>query len=284
MRSSIPLCLVAAGLSILPFVAHAGDTKVTDYPACTTPPGEAERKGAQGAFAAGEASFKEADYATAITYWKDAYRRDCTAHALLRNLATAFELKGDRAEAVHALETYLQRKPNDPEADAIRRRIKNLEEQLAASSAKSAPTASATPAAASAPAPSAATPPTTEPDRGAQPSQGGKSIAPWILTGAGGLATIAGVVVYLGGQSKVKDAENACPSHALCPGDVADKGNSGRRQETLGGVVAGVGLAAVAGGLVWHFVFDKGSTTQAKTTVAPSVGPGFAGVSVGTRF
>ena len=47
------------------------------------------------------------DYATAITYWRDAYRRDCTAHALLLNLARAFELKGDRAEAVNVARDIL---------------------------------------------------------------------------------------------------------------------------------------------------------------------------------
>src|SRR6267142_2506007 len=105
--------------------ALAADTK-TPFPPCTTTPTEADRKAAQGAFAAGQGSFNEADYATAITYWRDAYRRDCTAHLLLLNLARAFELKGDRAEAVTALETYLQRKPDAADSDQIRRRIENL--------------------------------------------------------------------------------------------------------------------------------------------------------------
>src|SRR4029079_4709600 len=99
------------------------------HPPCTTVPTEADRNAAQGAFAAGQGSFNEADYATAITYWRDAYRRDCTAHALLLNLARASELKSDRAEAVNALETYLQRKPEAPDADQIRRRIENLKTQ-----------------------------------------------------------------------------------------------------------------------------------------------------------
>src|SRR3954452_14522316 len=111
--------------------ALAADSKVS-FPPCTTAPTESDRKAAQGAFAAGQGSFNEADYATAITYWRDAYRRDCTAHALLLNLARAYELKSDRAEAVNALETYLQRKPEAPDADQIRRRIENLKSQMAA--------------------------------------------------------------------------------------------------------------------------------------------------------
>src|SRR4029078_4780750 len=101
------LTLSAAG-------ALAAYSKVS-FPPSTAAPTEADRKAAQGAFAAGQGSFNEADYATAITYWRDASRRDCTAHALLLNLARAYELKSDRAEAVNALETYLQRKPEAPD-------------------------------------------------------------------------------------------------------------------------------------------------------------------------
>ncbi|HEX9294566.1 MAG TPA: hypothetical protein VF881_01995, partial [Polyangiaceae bacterium] len=64
------------------------------------------------------------------------------------NLARAYELKSDRNEAVNALETYLQRKPDDPGADQIRRRIDNLKAQIAAS---------APPPAAATPVPAAAT-------------------------------------------------------------------------------------------------------------------------------
>src|SRR5882724_8428311 len=121
--------LVAGIISLSSTTAFAADTK-TPFPPCTTVPTESDRKAAQGAFAAGQGSFNEADYATAITYWRDAYRRDCTAHALLLNLARAYELKGERAEAVNALETYLQRKPDDPTAEQIQRRIKTLKDAM----------------------------------------------------------------------------------------------------------------------------------------------------------
>src|SRR4051812_19306817 len=127
-------CLVAGFVSLGAAAALAADSK-TPFPSCTTAPTEADRKAAQGAFAAGQGSFNEADYATAITYWRDAYRRDCTAHALLLNLARAYELKTDRAEAITSLETYLQRKPDAPDADQIKRRIENLKAQQASSAA-----------------------------------------------------------------------------------------------------------------------------------------------------
>src|SRR5687767_8104820 len=134
--------LLVGIISFSSAAAH-GEGSKTAFPPCTTTATEADRKAAQGAFAAGQGSFNEADYPTAITYWRDAYRRDCSAHALLLNLARAYELKGDRTEAINALETYLQRKPDAGDADQIRRRIENLKTQIAAAekSAAAAPPA-----------------------------------------------------------------------------------------------------------------------------------------------
>src|SRR5215831_7800867 len=129
MRFTFRGWLVMGIISFGSASALAADNK-TPFPPCTTAPTDADRKAAQGAFAAGQGSFNEADYPTAITYWRDAYRRDCTAHALLLNLARAYELKGDRPEAVNSLETYLQRKPDVPDGDQIRRRIDNLKSQM----------------------------------------------------------------------------------------------------------------------------------------------------------
>ena len=67
MRSRLKLCLPIGALCLSSVVAHAADAPV-EYPVCKSRPTASERKGAKGAFAAGEASFKEADYATAIVY------------------------------------------------------------------------------------------------------------------------------------------------------------------------------------------------------------------------
>ena len=73
------------------------------YPACQGKPTEGDQKAAKSLFTAGQVSFNEADYRTAIQYWRDAYKRDCTAHLLLVNLARAYELAGDKRESVTAL-------------------------------------------------------------------------------------------------------------------------------------------------------------------------------------
>lgn len=284
MRSRFKLCLPIGALCLSSVVAHAADSPV-EYPVCKSKPTASERKGAKGAFAAGEASFKEADYATAIVYWHDAYRRDCTAHALLRNLATAYELLGDRAAAIHALETFLERQPKDPEAVAIQRRIDNLKEQLVA-------TAPAAPAKAEPESPSLIPRPVPQPPPQAQPIEveepeappatERRSILPWVATGVGGATTIAGAVVYFGGKSKVADAEALCPTRT-CSADIAEKGNSGRRQQTVGLIVGGVGLAAVAGSVVWGLMFNEPQSAE-QTAIAPQLGPDFAGVQIAKQF
>src|SRR5690242_18611823 len=53
------------------------------YPQCATTPTKAESDKAHSAYLLGKSSFDEGDYASAITMFKEAYRRDCTKHELL---------------------------------------------------------------------------------------------------------------------------------------------------------------------------------------------------------
>ena len=127
--------LVCSVLVLCPLGASLAADNPEPYPACSQKPSEADRKAAQGAFAAGQGSFNEGDYKTATTYWRDAYRRDCTAHALLLNLARAYESNGEKKAAVLALKTYLDRNPDPGQRPQIERRIENLEAQIAAGGA-----------------------------------------------------------------------------------------------------------------------------------------------------
>ena len=283
--------LVAGVISTSSAAAFGADSK-TAFPPCTTTATEADRKAAQGAFAAGQGSFNESDYSTAITYWRDAYRRDCSAHALLLNLARAYELKGDRAEAVNALETYLQRKPDAPDAEQVRRRIENLKSQITATE-KPVPTALPAASAAVPPPPAATTaaPATPPPAPEAADTGRSRSAVPLIVAGGGGVLAIVGALVLAGGANKVKEAEDKCPSRESCPPDVAEEGNAGRRQQTTGGVLIGVGVAAAGGGLLWYFLSSPSNDPPPRTafdlrrpTASPAVGPGYAGVSLGASF
>jgi hypothetical protein len=286
---------LVAGIVSVGSAAYGSDSKPTSFPPCTTTATEADRKAAQGAFAAGQGSFNEADYSTAIVYWRDAYRRDCSAHALLLNLARAYELKGDRGEAVNALETYLQRKPDAADADQIRRRIENLKSQIAATekAEKGAGPAPLPPAAAAIAVPppqavsqSVAPPPASPTDTA---EKGSRSPAPLFVAGGGGILAVAGAIVLAGGMSKVNDAEVACPDRRNCPTEVAESGNAGRNQQIAGGVMLGIGGAAVGAGLLWYVLSSPSTSNGAATPLgrakaAPAFGPGYAGIAVGTTF
>jgi len=286
--------LLAAGTILSSSAGALSADSKTSFPPCTTVATEADRKAAQGAFAAGQGSFNEADYSTAITYWRDAYRRDCSAHALLLNLARAYELKGDRPEAVNALETYLQRKPDAPDADQIRRRIENLKSQMVpatappaapAAPASAAPPSSAQPPTPPPPAPAASPAAVPQPSSDATPS---RSVAPLILAGGGGVLAVVGAVVLAGGIKKVNDVEKECPTHSCTNGTLAEEGNAGRSQQVLGGALLGVGVAAAGGGLLWYLLSspsgDTNSASSQHATARPMIGPGFAGISLAGSF
>lgn len=289
---------LVAGIISMGGAAYAEGSKPSAFPPCTTTATEADRKAAQGAFAAGQGSFNEADYPTAIVYWRDAYRRDCSAHALLLNLARAYELKGDRPEAVNALETYLQRKPDAADADQIRRRIENLKTQIAAAekSAAAAPAALPPPSAAVAapppaqqPASQPSAPPSMMPSDSVE-SKGSRSPAPLFVAAGGGVLAIAGAVVLAGGISKVNEAAEKCPDRANCSDStVVDDGNAGRSQQVIGGIVLGAGGAAIAGGLLWYLLSSPSGdsaqrTALGRTRAVPAFAPGYAGLSFGTTF
>jgi hypothetical protein len=286
MRLSLGGLFVSGALLFSQSTAWAADTK-TPFPSCTTTPTEADRKAAQGAFAAGQGSFNEADYSTAITYWRDAYKRDCTAHALLLNLARAYELRGDRGEAVNALESYLQRKPDDSNAEQIRRRIENLKAQSAAAAAPPPPTVPSVSAPPAAPPPLASTPSSSDVPSGPRR----QVVGPAIVGAAGLVVTVVGVASYAAGTKKVSDAEKVCPNHE-CPASQVtnhDLGNEGTKQQTTGGVLMGLGLATIAGGVVWFILSGRLDNTASaasdrRPTLIPTYLPGFAGAALSGSF
>ena len=291
MRAPVKTWLLAIPLLLAPLSVGA-EEPVKQYEDCTREPTEGDIAAAKGAFQAGQGSFNEADYPRAITYWEDALRRDCTANALLLNLARAYELHGQKRQAVVALQTYLKREPNSPQRDQINRRIEVLNNQIAAEQPVAQPTATAPPPTA---APTAAPPPPPVDTV----SEGKKPILPLIVAGAGGVVAIVGGVLYLGGAADVKDFEEKCPldpaidKHVCPPGVDHEEGNSAQTRRDLGGGLFIGGLAVAAGGLIWYVVAEpepaqsaggKRRVPAARTRVAPAVGPGFAGIAFSGRF
>jgi tetratricopeptide (TPR) repeat protein len=252
-------------------------------------------------FLSGKQYLDESNYDKAISYFKDAYSIDCSVHKILPIIATAYERKGDKTEAIRALEEYLKRAPSGDDREVIERRIRNLKEQLAASGAATAPTAPPSTATPSAP-PTSTVPPVASPPplttvvpppssttqgEVPPPSGGGHTAGPWVLFGVGAAVMATGVALLAVGASDISSAEGACPNR-MCPASntsAKDQGNTGRALETTGGVALGVGGAAAVAGLIWHFVErPKPSPSGTGTTLTPTLGTGYAGLTFEGRF
>ena len=289
MRKQLCHWLLGSALVFAPALAHAED-EPKPYPECTKAPSDAETAAAKGAYQAGNASFDEADYPRAITYWEDAYRRDCTANLLLKNLARAYELYGQKRQAVVALETYLVREPTTGDKDQIQRRIEVLKKQIAAEKAAPPPTGATPPVAPVVPiAP-------TQPEPAPTAHTGKRPIAPLIVAGAGGVVTIVGLAVFIPASKDVSNYDKQCPNRDCFvtgvttqdqASQISSKAESARKKKVAGGVITGVGAATVVGGLIWYFAEPRSAETTGtllKPNVTPAVTPGFAGLALSGAF
>jgi hypothetical protein len=216
---------------------------------------------------------------------------------LLKNLARAYELYGQKRQAVVALETFLVREPNAADRDQIQRRIEVLKKQIA--SEKAAPPTTTTPAAnTTTPAPTEPPPTQQSPaPLAADHAHGGRPVLALVVTGVGGVVLIVGVAVYAKAAKDTKNFEDQCPNRVCDTSKMGyqaliDGGNDARSREITGGVVTGIGAATVAGGLLWYFLAPHGGGTSATASagtlshplVTPAVSPGFSGVSLSGAF
>ncbi len=296
MRASRPLLvtLLLATAVAVPAFAQTGAPPLTNYAACTSTPTKQDSDQAHSAFLLGKRFFDEADYGSAIHNFADAYKLDCTKTELLTIVARAYELNGNRPEAVHALETYLQRAQTigaDDKAQ-IQKRIDNLKAQIAAQASS---TATATATATAVPTQPTATAPPPPPPPPPPPESGGHTVLPWIVTGVGAAAAITGGIIYLVESSAANAAKNKCVDENI--GACTPKPNVTETAKAIGqdytpannlvpvgSILFFAGLGVAAGGLLWHFLEPTGPAADKKASLTPTVGPGYAGLSLGGSF
>jgi hypothetical protein len=278
--------------------ASAQQGPITYPPACdTTKVTRADVDRAHAVFLSGKQYLEESNYDKAISYFNDAYSIDCSVHGILPIIATAYERKGDKGEAIRALDEYQRRAPTAPDHEVIERRIKNLKDQMAreaplvplappapASTAPAQPTVAQlpptpVPAPAGAPVPGPEAPSTTAPStaRASElspvPSPGQRSPVPWVVTGVGGAVMLAGAAVAIAGGLQIQSASSACPTRMGCAGDVVSRGNSGRTMVPVGAALAGGGALIFIGGLTWGLV-------SLHVRATPVIAAGYAGFAL----
>ena len=256
---------------------------------------KSDRDRAHTVFLSGKQYLEEANYDKAISYFKDAYSIDCSVHGILPIIASAYERKGDKREAIRALEEYQQRAPTAGDHEVIERRIKNLKDQVAQEqpTVTSPPSASASAAAPTASASSESAPPSSSSSAAPMPpppvheTTSYHQAGPWIVMGVGLAAVAGGAIAYGVGAGKVSSAENTCGSNHACPGTAvgtaaANDGNTGRTLDEVGVTVGSIGLAAVVAGAIWHLVerpSEKG-VASSHLRVNPLLAPRAAGISL----
>lgn len=248
------------------------------YPIACTNVAPAESDRAHTLYQAGKAYYDDAEYTAAIVQFREAYRKDCTKHDLLIIISRAYELKADRPAAIDALEEYLRRVPNSPDAQQHKTRIENLRKQIAAQPPP-APTGSVV------------VPPPITPPPGEVREH---TVPPWLVVGLGGAGAVAGIVVLATAPrlpGSCTASTQTCTRLTDEPqadfDDRQKRAGASQTQPTIGAVILGVGGALVVGGLLWHFLEPTGpveKTGKVKPKVEPQVGPGFAGLSLGGSF
>lgn len=314
IRSFVPCVLVLStalgGLGVGPVLAQA--IKEPGWPppegaACK--PSKSDDADAHTLFNLGAKAEETSNYTDAIKYYKDGYKRACNRPVFLKNLGRVYEKDGQYAAAVEAYKLYRERgKPTGDELDQLDAKIANLSKKAqekgepagtttgtATTTTTGTTTTTAAPTSTdTAPTGTATTTATAVPTGTAPPPEGKKPIAPWIVAGAGAAVAIGGTVVWIVENSTVSKKQdefnaNKCAppnvpkDRALCQ-SLADDGNSAKSARTVGIIMTGVGVAALAGGLVWAFTAKPEETKTAKPHFQITPGPGLAGIGLSGVF
>lgn len=244
LRASLRLGVLAVVLSTAlaapsPALAESADAGASE--SCAPPP-PADTEDAKTAFRDGQAAFTEGAYSRAVALWTEAYRLDCTAHALLLNLAMGQELLGHPEDAARTLELFNRRAPDSPYVDANRKRIDHLRRVWAEQSRARAREQRKSSAPMPAPAPVSTSADT--------------NIVPLSLAVGGGIVALTGAALYIHGRAGAASAADRCgETRASCanPDAVVD-GERARERQEVAGWLTGAGLVTAAAGTLWYLL------------------------------
>jgi hypothetical protein len=107
---------------------------------------------------------------------------------------------------------------------------------------------------------------------------------PWIFGGVGLASLAVGGIMYAYRDGTIHDMDQACgPDRDKCPRNVEDIESRGRTYTSVGNIFLGVGVAALATGVVLYVVKPKARDT-ATTTLSVAASPSTLGVTVVSAF
>ena len=222
-------------------------------------------------FDSGAAYLQESDYDNALKAFQKAYELS-KRPAILINIATVEERRGNLEGAITALRTYLELEPAGEHAETTKLRLQNLEKRAA--EAGPPPAAAPVPPAASAQAAPPPPPPAPAPAPTSPPASDDGDAADrtpaYIAFGVGGVAAIGAIVTGILANSEYQSAKDECS-----PTCTDSELSSGRTLATVSTVATGVAVIGAGFGLVlWLSTPSADASAAGKPRVLVGLGAG----------
>jgi tetratricopeptide (TPR) repeat protein len=230
-------------------------------------------------FESGAAYFEQAEYEAALREFRKAYELSQRPQ-ILRNISVVEERLGNIAEAVVALDQYLDAAPNDPDVDTIRIRRDNLKKRLEQEEAAEPVPApppekpeKPNPAPEPKSEPEAQNPPPNAEDIPPEDDEGPNLVPAYVLITVGGLAAVGSGVTGVLASQEHENLKTSCATEPNgCSDEQTSKGETLALTSTVltGVAVLGVGIGAI----LWATADSKESTSSgAAPQLFVGVGP-----------
>jgi tetratricopeptide (TPR) repeat protein len=217
----------------------------------------AEDAVARDRFRRGTAFFDAGDYEEAAREFEAAY--DLSRHPeLLFNVYLAHERLGNLAQAIAALEGYLNDGDPGERREALTSRRDRLRERLDEDRREEEEARAA-----------------REQELREAASSSGPGAMPWIIAGSGLAVAAVGVVLLLVSAGDIQAVEEPGPSPMWS--DVESQYDRAPVLSTIGGIALGVGAAALLTGLTWGLLTLGGADDDATEVVIGPTGLGVRG-------
>jgi tetratricopeptide (TPR) repeat protein len=209
-------------------------------------------------FDSGVAYLEESDLENALKAFTKAYELS-KRPAILLNIATVEERRGDLNAAITALDRYLAAEPKGAHAETTRLRIQNLQKRVENEPAPEAPPPASEPAPSPAPPPAAAPPPPAPapPPPSPPPAEvdDGPPISVYFAFGVGGAATLTAVLTGILANTEYEAAKARC-----APTCLESEVSTGKTLALVSTITTGVAIVGVGAGVALLLASSKGSS------------------------
>jgi tetratricopeptide (TPR) repeat protein len=221
-------------------------------------------------FDSGAAYLQESDYDNALKAFEKAYELS-KRPAILINIATVEERRGNLEGAITALRKYLELEPAGEHTETTKLRLQNLEKRAAEAGPRPAPVPPPSSAQPAPPPPAPA--PTPAPKTPPPASDAGGTVdrtPAYIAFGVGGVAAIGAIVTGILADSEYQSKKEECS-----PACTDEELSSGRTLATVSTVATGVAVVGAGFGLVlWLSAPPSDASAAGRPRVLVGLGRG----------